>query len=320
MNKAKISVVGCGYWGKNFVRNFAGLGNLESICDENQECLKSISNQYQVPIRTFDQIIKSDVDGIVISAPPAHHYRLARKSLEAGKHVFVEKPLTMNVEHAQKLQKVSLQTGKVLMVGHLLQYHPAFLKLKELINQGKLGRIHHIYSYRVNLGSFRHKENVFWDLAPHDISMILSLTNDLPEKVYTRGSCNYNPFIYDTILADLSFKNGIKAHIFVSWLHSLKEQRFVVVGEHGMAVFDDCLPWTEKLKIYPHEINFINELVHFSKADVETIPLEDAEPLKLECQHFIKCIQNNQKSITDGFEGIQVLKVLEAVQQRLDIM
>lgn len=317
MHKIKISIIGCGYWGKNLVRNFSELGVLHSVCDANIELAGKVAQSYGVPVWTLDQILKSDVDGVVIAAPAAQHFDLTQKALKAGKHVFVEKPLSLKVEEAQKLCELSMQVDRKLMVGHLLQYHPAFLELKLLVAKGNLGRLQYIYSNRLNLGKFRNEENILWSFAPHDISMILSLASDLPEKIYATGACHLNPRIHDVTTTHMSFKNGIQAHIFVSWLHPYKEQKLVVVGDRGMAVFDDGLPWGEKLKLYPHQVTWVDGLPQPEKADVIHVPLEVAEPLKLECQHFIDSIKNNKKPRTDGFEGLQVLQVLDAAQQSL---
>lgn len=319
MPNIKISVVGCGYWGKNLVRNFAELGVLHSVCDANQVLASQASEIHNVPNLTLEEVLQSDVDGIVIAAPAEQHYYLAQKALMAKKHVFVEKPLSLKIEEAKKLCDLAIQAGRKLMVGHLLQYHPAFLELKQLIAKGNLGRLQYIYSNRLNLGKFRIEENILWSFAPHDISMILSLAADLPETVYATGACHLNPRIHDVTTTHLSFKNGIQAHIFVSWLHPFKEQKLVVVGDRGMAVFDDGLPWGEKLKLYPHQINWVNGLPEATKAELINVPTEVAEPLKLECQHFIDCINGNQNPRTDGFEGLQVLHVLDAAQQSLHL-
>jgi len=317
MDNPKISVIGCGYWGKNLVRNFAELGALYSVCDANQELVKQAAQTYNVQSLSLEELLKSDCDGIVIAAPAAQHFELTKASLNAGKHVFVEKPLSLKVEEAKKLCDLSIQLNRKLMVGHLLQYHPAFLELKNLIKKGTLGRLQYIYSNRLNLGKFRNEENILWSFAPHDISMILQLAGDLPESVYATGACHLNPRIHDVTTTHMSFKNGIEAHIFVSWLHPYKEQKLVVVGDRGMAVFDDGLPWGEKLKLYPHQVTWVDGLPQPEKADVIHVPLEVSEPLKLECHHFIDCIGQNNTPRTDGAEGLRVLQVLDAAQQSL---
>ena len=313
----KISVIGCGYWGKNLVRNFSELSALHSVCDA-KHCLASqVARTYDVQSLSLEDVLNSDCQGVVIAAPAAQHFELAQKALYARKHVFVEKPLSLKVDEAKKLCDLSVQANKRLMVGHLLQYHPAFLELKRLIQNNKLGRLQYIYSTRLNLGKFRNEENILWSFAPHDISMILGLAGDLPECVYATGACRLNPSIHDVTTTHLSFKNGVEAHIFVSWLHPYKEQKLVVVGDHGMAVFDDGLLWGEKLKLYPHQITWVDGLPEATKADGIHVPLEESEPLKLECQHFIECISQHNTPRTDGAEGLRVLQVLEAAQHSL---
>lgn len=317
MLNPKISVIGCGYWGKNLVRNFAELGVLHSVCDANQDLVSKTAQTYDVPSYSFNEVLKSDCDGVVIAAPAAQHFDLTQKALKAGKHVFVEKPLSLKIEEAKKLCDLSVEVDRKLMVGHLLQYHPAFLELKQLISKGNLGRLQYIYSNRLNLGKFRNEENILWSFAPHDISMILALAGNLPEVVYATGACHLNPRIQDVTTTHMSFKNGIQAHIFVSWLHPFKEQKLVVVGDRGMAVFDDGLPWGEKLKLYPHQVNWVDGFPEATKAEAIHVPLEVAEPLKLECQHFVDSIIYKQKPRTDGDEGLRVLQVLDAAQKSL---
>lgn len=317
MSSVKVSVIGCGYWGKNLVRNFSELGVLAAICDANQHLSKATAEQYDVPSYTLEQILESDIEGIVIATPAVEHYAVARKALKAGKHVFVEKPLALKIEEAKQLCDLALETRRVLMVGHLLQYHPAFLKLKQIIAEGSLGRLQYIYSNRLNLGKFRSEENILWSFAPHDISMILGLAGGLPKTVFAVGSCHLHPSIHDVTTTHLLFENGIQAHIFVSWLHPYKEQKLVVVGDRGMAVFDDGLAWDEKLQLYPHQVNWVGGFPKPEKAESVRIAVEISEPLKLECQHFLDCILSNGTARTDGFEGLRVLQVLDAAQRSL---
>ena len=318
-NNLKISVVGCGYWGKNLVRNFSDLGVLASVCDANAELAKSTSQVYGVPALSLEKVLISDVAGIVIAAPAAQHFDLAKKALTAQKNVFVEKPLSLDVREAEELCKLAAANSKILMVGHLLQYHPAFVALKSLVSRGELGKLQYIYSNRLNLGKFRNEENILWSFAPHDISMILGLAGDLPESVYATGVCHLQPQIQDVTTTHLSFKGGISAHIFVSWLHPYKEQKLVVVGDRGMAVFDDGMAWGEKLKIYPHQVSWIDGFPQPQKEEGTYVPLSNSEPLKLECQHFVECIQKNIQPITDGREGLRVLQVLDAAQRSLHL-
>ena len=314
MRKVKIAVIGCGHWGKNLVRNFSELGALRYVSDLNTIQASELAKKYHVESMSFNEILISNVDGIVIAAPAEHHNNLAKASLEAGKNVFVEKPISLKVKEAEELCSIAKSQKKTLMVGHLLQYHSAFLKLHELVKSGKLGKLQYIYSNRLNLGKFRNEENILWSFAPHDISMILSLAGDVPEKVLATGAAHLNKHIHDVTTTHLTFKNGIQAHVYVSWLHPFKEQKLVVVGESGMAVFDDGLDWSEKLKLYPHQVNWVNGLPQPQRAEFKKIPLTPKEPLKAECQHFINSIKNSTKPVTDGNEGVNVLKVLDASQ------
>ncbi len=314
----KVVIVGCGYWGKNLVRNFAELGVLEAVCDAHVPLAERMSQHYGVPVWTFEQTLAHQtIDGVVIAAPAAQHYDLTKRALLAGKNVFVEKPLSLNVSEAEHLCAIAKEQGCLLMVGHLLQYHPAFIELKNLIRKGSLGRLQYIYSNRLNLGKFRREENILWSFAPHDLSMILALVNDLPESVYATGVSHLHPGIEDVTTTHLTFKNGMRAHIFVSWLHPFKEQKLVVVGDRGMAVFDDGLPWGEKLQLYPHQVDWIDGMPTPTKADVIHVPLDVSEPLKLECQHFIDAMLSKTQPCTNGDEGLRVLRVLDAAQESL---
>lgn len=317
MSSLKIAVIGCGYWGKNLVRNFYELKVLHAISDVNVNLAHQMSEMYKVPAYSLQEILESNIDAVVIAAPAAQHYDLCAKILKSGKHVFVEKPLALHVEDANALCSLAQQLDLKLMVGHLLQYHPAFLELKKIIASGGLGKLQYIYSNRLNLGKFRNEENILWSFAPHDISMILSIAGELPENIFAIGACHLNPHIHDITTTHISFKNGIKAHIHVSWLHPYKEQKLVVVGDKGMAVFDDGMSWDQKLRLYPHQINWLEGLPHPQKGEVIDVSLEQQEPLRLECQHFIGCINENTTPRTDGLEGTRVLQVLDAAQRSL---
>lgn len=317
MYSLKVSVIGCGYWGKNLVRNFSQLGVLSSVCDLNESAAAKMSAEYAVPVLSLEQVLSSDVDAVIIAVPPDLHFDLAEQALLAGKHVFVEKPLALAVHDAEHLTKLAQSKQRILMVGHILQYHPAFLELKQIISQGTLGELQYIYSNRLNLGKFRKEENILWNVAPHDISMILSIAQELPEWVFSSGHCHLNPNIQDVSVTNLAFKSGLQAHIFVSWLHPFKEQKLVVIGDSGMAVFDDGLPWNEKLKIYPNQVQWVNGIPQEEKSAGMNLILDEAEPLKLECKHFLDCIINSVVPKTDGHEGSRVLKVLAATQESL---
>jgi len=315
----KVAVIGCGHWGKNLIRNFSELNALGAVCDDHPALAKQFAQTYQVPHLSFQEVLNaSDIEGIVIATPVVTHARLAEAALKAGKAVFVEKPLAHSLEEAQKLKEVSEKTQKILMVGHLLQYHPAFIKLKSLVREGKLGKLQYIYSNRLNLGKFRREENILWSFAPHDISMILSLLPDpMPTKVMAMGTCQLHNQIQDVTTTHLTFSNGLKAHIFVSWLHPFKEQKLVVIGERAMAVFDDSQDWSHKLQLYPEPVDWKEMLPQASKAQPEPLPLEPKEPLKEECLHFLTCIEKQTTPRTCAAEGIAVLTVLDAAQRSL---
>lgn len=314
----KIAVIGCGYWGKNLVRNFAELGALGAIFDLDVQEAQTQAEKYSVEFLTLLEILNSsEISGVVIATPAAQHAGLIKKALLAGKHVFVEKPLALDVNEAKELCKLSDEKKLYLMVGHVLQYHPAFLMLKQLIDQGKLGKLQYIYSNRLNLGKFRNEENILWSFAPHDISMILSLAGSSPDSIYATGVSHLHPHIKDITTTHITFQNGIHSHIFVSWLNPYKEQKLVVVGDRGMAVFNDGLSWDEKLQLFPHQVNWISGMPTPSKADVTYITLDPSEPLKLECQHFLDCITAKRRPKTEGQEGLRVLQVLDAAERSM---
>ncbi|HPS93579.1 MAG TPA: Gfo/Idh/MocA family oxidoreductase [Deltaproteobacteria bacterium] len=317
----KVAVAGAGYWGKNLVRNYADMGVLGAICDSNVPALDSFRGKYpQVKYSTDYREILEDpgISGIVIASPAATHFSLAREALLSGKDVYVEKPLALNVSEAEELRDIAHENSLILMVGHLLQYHPAFIRLKELIRDGELGRIHYIYSNRLSFGKIRREEDILWSFAPHDISMILTLAQEEPEYVMATGGNYLHKKIADVTTTHLEFPSGLKAHVFVSWLHPFKEQMLVVVGSKNMAVFNDTLPWTEKLRLYPHDIRWHDGIPIPDKKDAKQVPVQEAEPLRAECDHFIECIRGRKKPVTDAVEGIEVLKILKASQDSLN--
>jgi UDP-2-acetamido-3-amino-2,3-dideoxy-glucuronate N-acetyltransferase len=260
----------------------------------------------------------TDCDGIAIATPAATHFTIAKKALLAGKDVFVEKPLSINIRDAQELIRLAKDHRRILMVDHILQYHPAIIKLKQLIDDGALGKLQYIYSNRLNIGKFRHEENILWSFAPHDFSVILALVGQEPEKVRAFGEAYLQDEVVDSTITHFRFKNRLKAHIFVSWLHPYKEQKLVVIGSHAMAVFDD-MNIESKLVLYPHKIDWIKHIPVAEKAEKEVVPIENNEPLKEACLHFLKCMDTRQKPRTDGEEALAVLKVLQQAQERLDI-
>ena len=316
-----IAVIGTGYWGKNLVRNFHNLEVLHTICDTNPETISAFIKQYPGVNGTssYSEVINNpDIHGVALSTPAPSHAALAREAMLAGKHVYVEKPLCLSEDEGTHLNELARKQDRVLMVGHLLWYHPMVLKLKELVDAGELGRIQYIYSNRLNLGKLRREENVLWSFAPHDVSVILGLTGEMPESIRAQGGNFLHRQIADTTVTLMNFASGIRAHIFVSWLHPFKEQKLVVVGEKKMAVFDDTAPWEQKLQIYPHAIDWNENIPVAHKADVEYAQVPQDEPLRAECTHFIECMAAGKTPRTDGEEGLRVLRVLNACQESLD--
>ena len=314
----KIAVIGNGYWGKNLVRNFHALGVLKCVCDSRPVALREAHAQFDVDTCSSLKAILEDpeIRGVAIAAPAAQHYDLSKECLFAGKDVYVEKPLSLRVNEGRELVKIAEARQRMLMVGHILQYHPAILKLKDLIDSGELGRIEYIYSSRLNWGKLRSEENILWSFAPHDISAILYLLDEVPVSVTATGGSYINPQVYDTTLTACEFQSGVKAHIFVSWLHPFKEQRLVVVGSQKMAVFDD-VERERKLVIYSHSIDWLNRLPIAHKGEGQTVPLPAEEPLRNECEHFIECVVTRRTPRTDGNNGVKVLEVLDACERSL---
>jgi UDP-2-acetamido-3-amino-2,3-dideoxy-glucuronate N-acetyltransferase len=315
----KVAVVGAGYWGKNLVRNFADLGALAAVCDNDAVRLASFGelNQDVKLVRAYSEILCDEtIRAVAIATPAESHAGAVREALLAGKDVFVEKPLCLSVQEGAELVALAKQNDRILMVGHLLWYHPAVLKLKELVRGGELGRIQYIYSNRLNLGKIRREENILWSFAPHDISVILGLLNEMPDAVMAQGGNYLHQQIADVTISLLSFASGVKAHIFVSWLHPFKEQKLIVVGDRKMAVFDD-MEKKNKLLLYPHSIDWKDNIPIANKADAQPVGLDQGEPLRAECQHFVDCVATRTKPRTDGEEGLRVLSVLQRCQEAL---
>ena len=316
--KQNIAVIGCGYWGKNLVRNFSEISALAAVCDPDTNVGYEMSLKYGVPCLSYEDILASEhIEGVVLAVPAPMHCEMALKALEANKHVFVEKPLAMNVREALKMIERAELQGRELMVGHLLQYHPAFLKLSQLVFDGYLGEVTYIYSNRLSFGKIRDKEDVIWSFAPHDISMILKLANSQPVEVKAFSSSNLRPDIADNATISMRFENGLRAHAFVSWLHPYKEQKLVVIGNKAMAVFDDTKDWGEKLLVYEHGVLVSGAQVDLKKAEGQFVEVDQAEPLKNECLHFCDVVSGNVKAKTDGEEGRMVLEVLSAATRSI---
>ncbi|MAS57721.1 MAG: oxidoreductase [Euryarchaeota archaeon] len=316
-----IGLVGCGYWGKNLCRNFHALGALSAVVDstkEGQATARSIIPDASIYDDFEDILADEKIEGLALATPAETHANLAIRAMEAGKDVFVEKPMALTLQDAEEMQRVSEETDRILMVGHLLEYHPAVLKLREMIDSGELGKINYLYSNRLNFGKVRTEENALWSFAPHDVAVIVRLLGQSPVEVSSCGGSYLTSGIADTTMSNLRFLDGSRAHIFVSWLHPFKEQRLVVIGDKKMAIFNDVAPLGEKLRVYPQSVEFEGKFPISKKEDAIFVGYADTEPLREECSHFIECIKSRRQPLTNAQSGIEVLKVLHACQKSID--
>jgi len=317
-HKVRVAVVGVGYWGRNLARNFYELGALGALCDANESVKDECAQKYQ-EVRfcsEFHEVLSDpSITAVALATPAVSHYEMAKAALNAGKDVFVEKPLAIDVKHGEFLVKLAEANHRILMVGHILRYHPAILKLQKLIQDGVLGKINYLYSNRLNIGKIRTEENILWSFAPHDVSVMLSLLNEMPARITCKGGAYLSRDVTDVTLSHFEFPSGVQAHLFVSWLHPVKEQRLVVVGSEKMAVFDDTAE--QKLVLYPHKVEWKNRIPTAVKANGEPVSIDNGEPLRLECQHFLDCVESRNPPLSDGSEGLRVLRVLDACQRAL---
>ena len=316
--QTRVAVVGIGYWGKNLVRNFHELGALEALCDGEASAKANCEANYPgVKFYSDYKKVLTDpaVHAVALATPAVAHYEMAKAALQAGKDVLVEKPLSVDVKHGEELVELADANNRILMVGHILRYHPAILALQRLIKEGALGKMNYMYSNRVNIGKIRTEENILWSFAPHDISVMLALLNEMPSQVTCQGGAYLNEGVPDVTLSHFQFPSGVQAHVFVSWLHPVKEQRLVIVGTEKMAVFDDTAD--DKLVLYPHKVEWKNRIPTAVKAKGEVVQLDQQEPLKAECQHFLDCVTSRKRPVSDGREGLRVLKVLGACERAL---
>lgn len=325
--KTQIAVVGVGGWGKNLARNYYQIPscNLKYICDLDQRKLEELRLQLSGTTVTtcFNDLLEDpDLDAIVIATTAATHHKLSKAALNSGKHVYVEKPFVLKICQAKELIQMAEEKNCILMVGHLLEYHPVINRLKELIDSLELGDIYYIYNQRLNLGRVRGDENALWSFAPHDISTILYLLGKQPTDVAARGQYYLQKGIEDVVFMTLNFNNEAMAHIHVSWLDPHKIRKITIVGSKKMAVFDDMAS-TEKLRIYDKsaeqnaKYNSFAEYISLRFGDITIPHLKIDEPLRLECQHFLDCIRNGQQPRSDGRDGLRVVKVLDAAQRSL---
>jgi len=312
-----VTLIGYGLWGKNIARNLAELGALSGICESSPNRQAAASKAHpDVPVHAAIEHVPRE-HAVAIAAPAAEHARLARFFLERDQHVFVEKPLALQLSDGEALRDLARERGRVLMVGHLLHYHPAVLALQKLIDEGVLGRLRYLYSNRLNLGRFRREENSLWSFAPHDIALLLRFVGSMPRQVIASGGYFLHPRVADTTMTVLDWDSGIQAHVYVSWLHPFKEQRLVVVGEDGMAVFDDRAA-EHKLVLYRHGVAWREGVPEPVRAEAEPVPIAGDEPLRAEMSAFLAAVQDPTIPLpSDADEGLRVLSVLDAAERSL---
>jgi len=322
MAKAKVGIAlaGCGYWGRNLARNLYQMGHLVAVCDESASVLREVKASYPgvAVARELDTLLeRPGVTAVAVATPAEQHYSLARRAMLAGKDAFVEKPLALRVGDAEDLVELARRKKRVLMVGHILEYHPAIRKLKEFADSGELGDIHYVYSNRLNLGKVRQEENILWSFAPHDISVILLLMGAMPEWASTSGQHYLRHEVADVTMTCLAFPGKPRAHIFVSWLHPFKEQKLVVIGSKKMAVFDDVVK-DGKLKIFDKGIEWKDGQPVIRQTAESTLFFPEMEPLHEELAHFVDCVRTRKTPRTDGANGVRVLRVLDACQRSIE--
>jgi UDP-2-acetamido-3-amino-2,3-dideoxy-glucuronate N-acetyltransferase len=321
LSNLKLAIIGAGRWGMNHVRTASKILNPEniSVFDFNAAVEKKLV-EIAPGIKfshNIDELLNDEkINAVIIATPAETHYKLTKKCLIHHKNVLVEKPITLYIHEAEELLKLSQKNELKLMVGHVLLYHPAVLKMKELIDKGHIGNLQYIYSNRVNLGAIRSEENILWSFAPHDISVIQFLIGSNPKSVFAKGSDFIQNGIEDITLTYLEYPGNIHAHIFVSWLHPFKEQRMVIIGEKGMFVFDDTLK-TEKLKFHKKGFKVSNGNVEKFESEFEVVEYQEKMPLTEEHLHFYDSIINNEKPRTDGAHALDVLRILDSASRSL---
>ncbi len=323
----RVAVVGFGYWGPNLVRNLDRLGDAELVaaCDLSEDNLAKFSALYPYVETTLNleaMLARDDIEAVVVATSAPSHYAIAKRALEAGKHCFVEKPLTLTSTDAEALVRLADERGLVLMVGHLMEYHSAINWVRDCIASGELGDILYVYMQRLNLGKVRTEENAFWSLAPHDVSIVLYLLGEMPDYVSATGAAYVTKGVEDVVFANLHFPSGKMANIHVSWLDPHKIRRLTVVGSKKMLVFDD-MEATEKIWIYDRGVGAPESALGYGEdltlrfGDITVPYIKMAEPLGVEVQHFLDCVESGETPRSDGRDGLRVVRVLEAVDESM---
>jgi predicted dehydrogenase len=324
--RIRMGVVGLGYWGPNLARNFAGIAGCELawLCDGSEEALERVGRAFPGARRTGsieELLADEELDAVALATPVPSHGELAVRVVQAGKHCFVEKPLATTVGEAEQAVAAAQAAGRTLMVGHLLEYHPAVERLKGLVAGGELGELYYVYGNRLNLGKLRADENALWSLGAHDVSVVLALIEEEPLECVARGSSFVREGVEDVVFCYLSFPSGAVAHLHLSWLDPHKERRLTVVGSQRMATFDD-MQLEGKLTVYDkgfdEDSRSWGEYIARS-GDIYSPRIPNVEPLRVECEHFVECLRTGAAPRSDGASGVRVVRVLERLQQSLDI-
>ena len=319
MSVKRICVIGAGNWGNNHIRILNELGALGGIVDSNPDVLDKFSEKFP-GVKTFLQLdnalLEKDFQGFIVATPADTHYEIAKKIIEAGKHILVEKPLTLNIKNAEQLEKLANKNNVNLMVGHVLLFHPAIIKIKELISKGIIGNLQYIYSNRLNLGQVRTQENVFWSLAPHDISIFQHFTDSFPKEIKAQGSSFLQKGIHDSTITQLKYPNGVEGHIFVSWLHPFKEHRLVVIGSEAMITFEDSTEG-KPLKLYSKKFDMKNGVPEKFDGPMEQIEYEKKMPLSEELKYFVNHLDGTVNQIANGQHALEVTKILVEASDQL---
>lgn len=310
--KPAIAVIGCGAWGRNHVRTLHEIGALRAVADLDGTRATAIAAEFGVQAMDPETVYDDPgIDAVVIALPPQFHARSALRAIAAGKHVLVEKPIALDIADAERVVEAGRDAGLVVMTGHVLRYHPAFERLLEMIAAGELGTIRYIHAHRLGLGKFHAENDALWDVAPHDLSLILALTGEEPSSVRGEGSATIN-HLSDFAHLHLTFPSGIRSHVFASRLNPYRERRLTVIGDRAMAVFEDTLPWDSKLAVYDHRIWEDAAGWQFETAEPRYAQLAEALPLTRECQHFIDCIVSGRQPRTPVSDGLAVIRILSA--------
>lgn len=310
--KPRIAVLGCGYWGSNHIRTLKALGVLHAVSDLNAARAEGFASEQECLAVDPDELpLRDDIDAIVLALPPQFHAEAAMRAVDNGKDVLVEKPIALTVADAERAVAFARERGRVFMVGHVLRYHPAFEQLKALIDNGELGRVGYIHSHRLGLGKFHTENDALWDLAPHDLSMILAITGQAPIEIRGEGAALLD-HLSDFAHLHMRFPGGVRSHLFTSRLNPYRERRLTVVGERAMAVFDDVEPWDRKLAVYRHAVWQDSGRWAFTTNEPSYVPVSEGMPLTRELEHFVHCVQTREEPRTSGEDAIAVLRVLTA--------